>query len=89
MIRPGSSLSKQKKKPAGPLGAGGMGAGVGGPTKKTGEVGKPQLAEFLEKCDFVGAITILDFEKKAREERPGGTNMWLAYAAFHNGDYRL
>jgi hypothetical protein len=26
----------------------------------------------LEKGDYVGAITILQFQKKAKEERPGG-----------------
>ena len=97
MIRPGSSLSKQKKRVSllqakgladgANAAAGNPGMGLP-PGKKTGD-SKPNLFEFLEKCDYVGAETILKFEKKAKEERPGGTAMWLAYAGFHNGEYRL
>lgn len=78
MIRPGTSLTKQKKKAAAqPKVA---------PGKKA-EASKPDLQEFLNKCDYVGAITLLEFEKKAREERPH-LLMWLAFSYFHNGDYK-
>ncbi|CAE7870049.1 DYF13 [Symbiodinium microadriaticum] len=47
----------------------------------------PSLEEFLEVCDYVGAVTLLEFEKKTREDRPH-LLMWLAYSYFHNGDYK-
>ncbi|CAD7948025.1 unnamed protein product [Amoebophrya sp. A25] len=79
MIRPGSSLSKQKKRVSVPA------AKANPPGKKT-ELSRPNVHEYLEKCDYVGAMTILSFDKKT-----GGENipMWLAYAAFHNGDYKV
>jgi len=71
-------LSKQKQKQrAAPKVA---------PGKKA-EAQKPDLQEFLNKCDYVGAITLLEFDRKAREERPH-LLMWLAYSYFHNGDYK-
>lgn len=81
MIRPGTSLSKQKKRAS-------VQAAKVVPGKKT-EISKPNLFDYLDRCDYVGAITILQFDRKAKTERAGGTAMWLAYAAFHNGDYRL
>jgi len=79
MIRPGSSLTKQKRKV-------GSAAPKVAPGKKA-EAQKPDLHEFLDKCDYTGAITLLEFEKKAKEER-GHLLMWLAYSYFHNGDYK-
>jgi len=77
MIRPGSALTKQVKVVA---------PKVPVPGKKT-EVSKPDLFQFLEQGDYVGAMVLLEFERKTQGER---TNllMWLAYAAFHNGDYQ-
>jgi len=78
MIRPGTSLTKQKKKAsAQPKVA---------PGKKA-EASKPDLQDFLNNCDYVGAITLLEFEKKAREERPHLLT-WLSFCYFHNGDYK-
>lgn len=78
MIRPGSAVSRQKqKKGAIPKVA---------PGKRT-EASKPDLQEFLSNCDYTGAITLLEFEKKAKEERPH-IHQWLGYCYFHNGDYR-
>eukprot|EP00933_Yihiella_yeosuensis_P008103 TRINITY_DN113408_c0_g1_i1.p1 TRINITY_DN113408_c0_g1~~TRINITY_DN113408_c0_g1_i1.p1 ORF type:complete len:564 (-),score=150.68 TRINITY_DN113408_c0_g1_i1:85-1776(-) len=79
MIRPGTSLTKQKQKAraAVPKVA---------PGKKA-EASRPILADFLTACDYVGAVTLLEFERKAREERPH-LLMWLAYSYFHNGDYQ-
>lgn len=45
------------------------------------------MEDFLNNCDYVGATTLLDFERKLREERPH-LLMWLAYSYFHNGDYK-
>ncbi|CAJ1395643.1 unnamed protein product [Effrenium voratum] len=78
MIRPGTSLTKQKQKQrAAPKVAPG----------KRAESARPTLEEFLTTCDYVGAITLLEFERKAREDRPR-LLMWLAYSYFHNGDYK-
>jgi intraflagellar transport protein 56 len=77
MIRPGSGLRKQKQKSAAK------------PTlalgKKT-EVQKPDLFEFFENCDYVGATTLLEFERKAKENRQHLLE-WLAYSYFHSGEY--
>ena len=45
----------------------------------------PDLAEFLAKRDYTGAITLLEFK---RQSNPSDiTNLeWLAYAYFHYGD---
>jgi len=78
MIRPGSALKAQKnKRVVAPKVAPG----------KRAEATKPDLQEFLSNCDYVGATTLLEFERKAREERPH-LLMWLAYVYFHNGEYR-
>jgi intraflagellar transport protein 56 len=79
MIRPGTSLTKQKAKA--------RAAAPKGPPGKKQDVQKPELQEFLNDCDYVGAITLLEFERKAREERPHLLS-WLAYSYFHNGDYK-
>mmetsp|Transcript_10534 Transcript_10534/g.23713 ORF Transcript_10534/g.23713 Transcript_10534/m.23713 type:complete len:561 (-) Transcript_10534:157-1839(-) len=78
MIRPGSALTKQKQKR--------LVAPKVAPGKRA-EASKPDLHEFLNNCDYVGAITLLEFEKKTREERPN-LLMWLAFSYFHNGDYK-
>jgi len=80
MIRPGSSLTKSKKN-KGNATAPKVALG------KKAEAAKPDLFEFLNKCDYTGAITLLEFEKKSREER-SHLLMWLAYSYFHNGDYK-
>jgi len=47
----------------------------------------PELAEFLAKRDYVGAITLLEFK---RQSNPSDiTNLeWLAYAYFHYGEHK-
>lgn len=80
MIRPGSALTKGKRKAAAAPKAG---VALG----KKAEAAKPDLQEFLDKCDYPGAITLLEFERKAKDERPN-LALWLAYSYFHNGDYR-
>jgi len=79
MIRPGSALTKQKKKAA-------ASAVRVAPGKKA-EATKPELQKFLDESDYIGAITLLEFEKKAKEERPH-LQHWLGFCYFHNGDYR-
>jgi intraflagellar transport protein 56 len=79
MIRPGSALTKGNKKRN-------LAAPKIAPGKKA-EAARPDLEDFLKNCDYVGAVTLLEFERKAREERPK-LLMWLAYSYFHNGDYK-
>lgn len=47
----------------------------------------PKLDDFLQMRDYTGASTLLEFNRnfgKASEE----TNLWIAYTAFHLGDYK-
>lgn len=76
MIRPGSALRQKQRRVVAPKVAPG----------KRAENAKPELTDFLNNCDYVGAITLLEFERKAREDRPH-LLMWLAYCYFHTGDY--
>jgi len=78
MLRPGTSLTKQKKKAAATAKV--------GPGRKA-EAQKPDLQDFLNKCDYVGAITLLEFERRSGENRDH-LLMWLAFSYFHNGDYQ-
>merc|ERR1719174_2608246 len=78
MIRPGSAVRKGKQKSAVTANKVALG-------KKT-EAAKPDLFEFLDNCDYVGAITLLEFEKKGKEER-SHLLLWLAYSYFHAGEY--
>jgi intraflagellar transport protein 56 len=47
----------------------------------------PPLEEFLAAHDYLGAQTLLEFELRTGDG-DGKTLEWLAYAAFHNGDYK-
>jgi len=80
MIRPGTSLTKQKQKQRA---AAPPRAALG----KKAEAARPKLDDFIKECDYVGANTLLEFERKAREERPN-LLQWLAFSYFHNGDYK-
>jgi intraflagellar transport protein 56 len=79
MIRPGTGVGKEKKKVV----TGPVNVAVG----KKADVKKPELSQFLDTCDYIGAITLLSFEKKANIDRPK-LSEWLAYCYWHNGDYR-
>ena len=47
----------------------------------------PKLEEFLERRDYTGAMTLLEFNRSSGK---GGdlVDMWLGYCAFHVGDYK-
>ncbi|XP_046658630.1 intraflagellar transport protein 56 isoform X2 [Homalodisca vitripennis] len=47
----------------------------------------PTLEEFLERRDYTGAITILEFDQSSGKGTEM-TNRWLGYCAFHLGDYQ-
>ena len=47
----------------------------------------PKLEEFLDRRDYTGAMTLLEFNRSSGK---GGdlVDMWLGYCAFHVGDYK-
>jgi len=47
----------------------------------------PELKDYLGKRDWVGAVAFLENEKSFSSIKPEN-NQWLAYAYFHNGDYK-
>jgi len=53
------------------------------PVKKKKEL--PTLISFLDKRDYVGAMTLLDFHRSTDNMLPDHDN-WAAYCAFHLGD---
>ncbi|XP_015110497.1 intraflagellar transport protein 56 isoform X2 [Diachasma alloeum] len=46
----------------------------------------PKLGEFLEKRDYAGALTLIEFN--ATSSNAIETETWIAYCAFHLGDYK-
>ncbi|XP_013386716.1 intraflagellar transport protein 56-like isoform X1 [Lingula anatina] len=64
------------------------GPGSAGSTKETKKKKKlPKLEDFLQNRDYTGAITLLEFNRnsgKGNEE----TDLYIAYCAFHLGDYK-
>ena len=46
------------------------------------------MSDFLKDRDYVGAITILECERKYSNKHDIRTLMSLAYSAFHVGDYK-
>lgn len=48
----------------------------------------PDASHFLKKRDFVAALTLLDCDRKYSHRHDVKTYMGIAYAAFHNGDYK-
>eukprot|EP01137_Pigoraptor_chileana_P005442 Opistho-2@2870 len=47
----------------------------------------PKLEDFLEARDYMGAITLLEFNRHSGNADPK-TDQWIAYCAFHNSDYK-
>ncbi|XP_017768894.1 PREDICTED: intraflagellar transport protein 56 [Nicrophorus vespilloides] len=47
----------------------------------------PPFEEYLAKRDYTGAITLLEFKQYADHNNPN-IDLWLAYCAFHKGDYK-
>jgi intraflagellar transport protein 56 len=45
----------------------------------------PKLEEFLQKRDYTGALTLLEFNNNTNNLE---TDLWLGYCAFHLGDYK-
>ena len=50
---------------------------------------KPDFKEFIAKQDWTGALVVLGHEKTGAEEaKKDDYGLWLAYAAYHLGDYK-
>ncbi|KAL7747466.1 Intraflagellar transport protein 56 [Sorochytrium milnesiophthora] len=47
----------------------------------------PTLASFVNARDYVGAVTLLEFERAAAGQASVDNLLWLGFAAFHLGDY--
>lgn len=79
-----AKMMLSRKKPA-------VGPGSGNTVSSAKESKKkrklPKLEDFLQMRDYTGAITLAEFNRnsgKGSEE----TNLWIAYTAFHLGDYK-
>ncbi|KAK0055900.1 intraflagellar transport protein 56 [Biomphalaria pfeifferi] len=70
-----------RTKPA--LGPGSVATGT--ETKKKKKM--PTVEEFLDMRDYTGAITLLEFSRNAGKGNEE-TDLWIAYCAFHLGDYK-
>lgn len=46
------------------------------------------MSHFFKKRDFVAALTILECDKKYSHRHDMRTFLGIAYAAFHNGEYK-
>nr|CAG4641626.1 EOG090X04LA [Eurycercus lamellatus] len=47
----------------------------------------PSIAKFIENRDFIGCITLLEYEKFSGSTA-AETDLWLAYCEFHRGNYK-
>ena len=72
MMMPKRSMLKKKKGPS---------------TTASKSSKSPELADFVEKRDYAGAVALLDFQRQAGDESDD-TLKWLAYACVHSGDFR-
>ncbi|GFS04740.1 intraflagellar transport protein 56, partial [Elysia marginata] len=65
-----------------------VGPGAAAAAKDTKKKKKmPTVEEFLDMRDYTGAITLLEFSRNAGKGNEE-TDMWIAYCAFHLGDYK-
>ncbi|KAL3317573.1 Intraflagellar transport protein 56 [Cichlidogyrus casuarinus] len=49
----------------------------------------PTLEEFLEKRDFNGALTLVDFQRQSKAKSADPLlDQWIAYCLFHLGEYK-
>lgn len=62
-------------------------AGAGTRAAKPDAKKMPELSDFIDKRDYTGAVTLMEFKIRSDEADADG-RWWLAYAAFHLGDYR-
>ncbi|XP_069053286.1 intraflagellar transport protein 56 isoform X1 [Lepisosteus oculatus] len=64
-----------------------VGGEVPASDKKKREKKLPKLEEFLEPRDYLGAMTLLEFQRSVGQQEED-SDLWVGYCAFHLGDYR-
>ena len=47
----------------------------------------PKLEDFLTKRDYMGALSLLEFQRNSGQGNEQ-TDLWIGYCAFHVGDYK-
>ncbi|KAI4489478.1 hypothetical protein M0802_011090 [Mischocyttarus mexicanus] len=57
-----------------------------GTRKSASRANVPKLEEFLEKRDYIGALTLLEFNSTSGSNIE--SELWMGYCAFHLGDYK-
>lgn len=77
MFRPGSAVKRKQQQ-----------AKVAAPATKQKEESLPDVKDFLKDRDYTGAITLLECDRKYANKHDIKTLLSLAYASFHNGDYK-
>ncbi|XP_057700252.1 intraflagellar transport protein 56 [Corythoichthys intestinalis] len=55
--------------------------------KKKNKIKIPSLEEYLQQRDYLGAITLLEFQRSIGE-REESADLWIGFCAFHLGDYK-
>uniref|UniRef100_A0A674E4C4 Intraflagellar transport protein 56 n=1 Tax=Salmo trutta TaxID=8032 RepID=A0A674E4C4_SALTR len=62
-------------------------ASVSEKKKKNKAKKSPRLEEYLNQRDYLGAQTLLEFQRDAGEKEEHA-DLWIGYCAFHLGDYK-
>ncbi|KAK2575113.1 hypothetical protein KPH14_008838 [Odynerus spinipes] len=57
-----------------------------GSRKSASRTNIPKLEEFLEKRDYIGALTLLEFNSSSGSSLE--SELWMGYCTFHLGDYK-
>uniref|UniRef100_A0AAQ5ZKE9 Intraflagellar transport protein 56 n=1 Tax=Amphiprion ocellaris TaxID=80972 RepID=A0AAQ5ZKE9_AMPOC len=60
---------------------------VGISEKKKNKTKVPGLEEYLQQRDYLGALTLLEFQRSVGEKEEHA-DLWIGYCAFHLGDYK-
>ncbi|KAM9819353.1 intraflagellar transport protein 56 isoform X1 [Syngnathus typhle] len=55
--------------------------------KKKNKSKIPTLEEYLQQRDYLGALTLLEFQRSIGEQEEN-TDLWICFCAFHLGDYK-
>ncbi|XP_054635770.1 intraflagellar transport protein 56 isoform X1 [Dunckerocampus dactyliophorus] len=55
--------------------------------KKKNKTKVPGLEEYLQQRDYLGALTLLEFQRSIGEQEEN-TDLWIGFCAFHLGDYK-
>lgn len=62
-------------------------AAAGQTAKEKEKKDLPKLEDFLQARDYSGAMTLIEFERHTGK-RSDDNDAWMAYSAFHLGDYK-